>query len=225
MTLVPTTAAGAVYHDALTTARKFRTLCFVVLLLSLLTAIGLFLAAKFSPEVRGFLGMGGESAEGEPLAAGITQIALAALLWLGLVFSILLSLTLLFATLVMLNGRTVGVSRMARAFLWSLVLLLLFVPWQSLLTHPDVRGGPFHVPGVLYTAPELRANVPQFFEPDVAGQVLGWLRFVAWPIVALVLLLIVWLGSGKAIKQALGLDLPDADEEADHDAPMNDVVT
>ena len=35
MTLVPSTAASAVYHDALTTARGFRSLCFFLLLLIL----------------------------------------------------------------------------------------------------------------------------------------------------------------------------------------------
>ena len=46
MTLIPSTAASAVYHDALTTARGWRNLCFLVLLLILLTQLALFIVAR-----------------------------------------------------------------------------------------------------------------------------------------------------------------------------------
>lgn len=244
MTLVPSTAASAVYHDALSTARRFRTLCFFVLFLVLAGQIALFLTLKFYEPSRDTLLGGGdvsiESVEASPefeteaeadgtleAADGAFEVdsteqrisgdtlqelvyALVYLsLWLGLIFSILLSLSLVFITLVMLNGRTVGVSRAAKAFLWSLLLLLLLVPWQSILNHPTLAGGPFHIPGVLYAWPELMQNIPQFERVEW----LGWMRFVVWPGVALLLLLIIWLGSGKGIKQALGEDLPDEDED------------
>ena len=215
MTLVPTTAAAAVYHDALSTARGFRTLCFLVLLLCLLGQIGTFFAAKYWEDFPGreagdaAVTTSVESTEdladgddGDVLTGGLYMLAYATL-WLGLVFGILLSLTLCFTTLVMLCGRTVGVDRVAKAFLWSLVLLLLLVPWQSVLTHPSVSGGPFHIPGVLWTWPELMRNVPDF-----AGQQwLGWVRFVGWPVVALILLAVVYAASGGGIKRALGEDL------------------
>jgi hypothetical protein len=243
MTLVPTTAASAVYHDALTTARGFRRLCVLVLLLVLVGQLALFFTAKYWEGFPGRESAGGEitlttgvgteidrelevddgvfetepdvdltaeqtSVDAQTVTGGL-YMAVYATLWLGLVFSMLLSLTLAFTTLVMLCGRTVGVSRVARAFLWSLLLVLLLVPWQAVLSHPTVAGGPFHVPGVLFTWPELLRNVPSF----VGAEWLGWVRFVGWPVVALILLLIVAVGSGGGIKQALGEDLPDADDD------------
>ena len=212
MTLVPTTAAAAVYHDALSTARGFRTLCFLVLLLCLLGQIGTFFAAKYWPDFPGReagdapvvaqVESTEDLADDDILPQALHMLAYATL-WFGLVFSILLSLTLAFTTLVMLCGRTVGVDRVAKAFLWSLVLLLLLIPWQAVLSHPTIRGGPFHIPGVLWIWPELMENVPDF-----AGQEwLGWVRFVGWPVVALILLVVVYAASGGGIKRALGEDL------------------
>ena len=243
MTLVPSTAASAVYHDALSTARSFRTLCFLVLLLCLLGQLALFFTAKFSEVIPV---QGSESKLTTPTGATVgtttdTQIengrverdtdvtgnvstkkvktdaavpwlyaSLYVSLWLGLVFSILLCLDLLFTTLVMLNGRTIGVAKVAKAFLYSLLLLMLFMPWQSILNNPSMKeNGMFHLPGVLYTWSELSANAKDFTNADW----LGWVRFVVWPVVALVLLLIVFGRSGTGIKEALGENLPDLEDE------------
>ena len=246
MTLIPSTAASAVYHDALTTARGWRNLCFLVLLLILLTQLALFIVSrttegKYIPargaeraEVQ--LPSGGELTEeadadqgdddaeldaDRDLSIRTTGVAsedvsdwlymvLYASLWGGLVFSILLSITLGFTTLVMLNGRTVGVSREVSAFFWSLVLLLLLVPWQGILNHPGLANGPFHLPGVLYTWSELYENGYRFQEgrPDW----LGWVRFIVWPVVALLVLLIVHSKARRGVKEALGEDLAIMDE-------------
>lgn len=252
MTLVPSTAASAVYHDALSTARFWRNLCFLILLLVLAGQLALFFVARYTQDiipVQGSQAENGqvelpsgvertESTELETRPAGgveteeeteleVTRsrveaqdvadwlyMILYASLWAGLVFSILLSLTLVFTTLVMLNGRTVGVSRVASAFFWSLILLLLLIPWQAILNHPTLAGGPFHLPGVLYTWPELNANAKAF--QDAAW--LGWLRFVLWPVVALLVLLIVQSKGRRGVKEALGEDLPDVESQADRPA-------
>ena len=249
MTLVPSTAASAVYHDALSTARGFRTLCFLVLLLCLVGQLGLFFAARYGGGLVPVQGTdatittptgGSISTTSEPdvqdgrlttdrdvvgnvstekvdtsAAAQWIYAVLYVALWAGLVFSILLCLDLLFTTLVMLNGRTVGVAKVAKAFLWSLLLLMLLMPWQSILNHPTLRGGIFHLPGVLYTWPELNGTA----RPDSLGalfpnaSIIGWLRFVVWPVVALILLFVVFGRSGTGIKEALGEDLPDLNDE------------
>ena len=238
MTLVPSTAASAVYHDALSTARGFRTLCFLVLLLCLLGQLALFFTAKFNQSLIPVQGAGPTTALPTGASVGTTTgtevddgrverntdvtgnvstkqvrteaavpwlyAILYVTLWLGLVFSILLSLDLLFTTLVMLNGRTVGVAKVAKSFLYSLLLLMLFIPWQAILNNPSLKeNGMFHVPGVLYTWSELSANAKNFVNADW----LGWVRFVVWPVVALVLLLVVFGRSGTGIKEALGEDL------------------
>lgn len=245
MTLIPSTAASAVYHDALTTARGWRNLCFLVLFLILAVQLALFIVARTTDgeyiPARG----AGQSEVQVPSGAEVTEepdadaaddaeldadrdlsirttsvpsedvadwlyMLLYASLWGGLVFSILLSITLGFTTLVMLNGRTVGVSREVSAFFWSLVLLLLLVPWQGILNHPGLANGPFHLPGVLYTWSELYNNGASFEEgrPDW----LGWVRFIVWPVVALLILLIVHSKARRGVKEALGEDLAIMDE-------------
>lgn len=250
MTLVPSTAASAVYHDALSTARSFRSLCVLILVLTLVAQIALFFTARYGGDLipvrqtavdadaRMAEGAAADEAAEEPAAQDLEEageavdvtatedevdvdvdqslvrsllyMVLYASLWVGLIFSILLSLTLVFTTLVMLNGRTVGVERVAKAFLYSLLLLMLIMPWQAILNHPTFAGGMFHLPGVLYTWPELnmRAN---FDDSDW----LGWARFVAWPIVALLLTFMVFGKSGRGIRQALGEDMPQGDEPRD----------
>lgn len=249
MTLVPSTAASAVYHDALSTARGFRSLCVLILVLTLVGQLALFFVARYGGDIvpvqtrqtaeatdAGLQGTGeaadepvvediGEAEDAvtitateeevdvdveQSLVRTLLYMLLYASLWVGLVFSILLSLTLVFTTLVMLNGRTVGVERAAKAFLYSLLLLMLLVPWQSILNHPTFAGGLFHLPGALYTWPELnmRANFPD-------NDWLGWARFVVWPVVALLLTLIVFAKSGRGIRQALGEDLPQVDDTRD----------
>ena len=250
MTLVPSTAASAVYHDALTTARGFRNLCFLLLLLILLLQLALFFTARFTDNtipVRGSQAESGEveipsgissttrpeidrEADGDvevetdldldvststvssERVAGWIYMALYLTLWGGMILALLLSMTLIFTTLVMLNGRTVGVSRVASAFFWSLLLLLLLFPWQSVLNHPTlmagIEGDRFHIPGVLYTWPELYENGKEFYNRPAW---LGWMRFVVWPVVALLLLLIVQSKARRGVKEALGEDLPDLD--------------
>ena len=243
MTLVPSTAAGAVYHDALSTARGVRTLCFLVLLLCLVGQIALFLTAKFSdaipvqgaqaqvtaptgvdattgsPDVEGDADVNVTSSSVDTHAAEPWLYAILYLtLFAGMIFSLLLSLTLLFTTLVMLNGRTVGVARAAKAFLLSLLLLLLLMPWQSILNHPTLAGGPFRIPGLLYTWSELDRNAKDFTVADW----LGWARFLVWPLIGLILLIVVFAKSGRGIKEALGEDLPDAtDDDAALDRPIS----
>jgi hypothetical protein len=247
MTLIPSTAASAVYHDALTTARGWRNLCFLLLLLILLAQLGLFLAARFTDGVIPVEGDSAKSGQTEIPSIDINAteqteleadgdvdtdtdidvnqstatvdsdfmqdllyMVLYFTLWGGLVFCILMSLTLVFTTLVMLNGRTVGVSREVSAFFWSLILLLLLIPWQAILNHPTFAGGPFHVPGVLYTWAELEANGEQFQEGRADW--LGWVRFVVWPVAALFVLFVVQAKARRGVKEALGEDLAVMDE-------------
>lgn len=254
MTLIPSTAASAVYHDALTTARGWRNLCFIVLFLILAGQLALFLTARFTEGVIPVRGDEAEMGQAEiPTGVDIDQttrpvidedgeietdrdidadvttsrfeagdvqtwlyFVLYACLWCGLVFSILMSVILLVTTLVMLNGRTVGVSRQISGFFWSLVLILLLIPWQGILNHPPIGGGPFHVPGVLYTWHELYENGNEFYKrPDW----LGWVRFVVWPAVALLVLLVAQAKARRGVKEALGEDLG-LSEEPLRDRPL-----
>lgn len=149
--------------------------------------------------------------------------------FLGVIFSFVLPIILLLVLTIMLVGRLVGVSHVTSAFCISIVFLVFLFPWQSLLNGqahtaaivsplvapnspgvwarvqdiPDVR-----IPGTLYTFPELRRNF-DFKNTDIRYAILGWGRFVGFPIVELVLLLVIQARSRRGLRLALGeADVP-----------------
>ncbi len=216
MTLMPASTA-AVYYDALTVGRRFRTLTFLLLALILLAQIALFLTVRFVPEVRSaVLGQKDSTWPWDQIG----YMATYASAWLGLAVSILFSLSLVYIVLVMISGRTVGAASAARAFVWSLVLVVLMVPWQAALSHPLSSGEPWRIPGVLYQWPELVANADGF-----AGRAdwLGWIRFVGWPGFSLLLLVACWLTSGRGVRRALGANF-DAEYEDEDERPTYEPV-
>jgi hypothetical protein len=94
---------------------------------------------------------------------------------------------------------------------------VLLFPWQSLWNYPgagtlqsqptameDTLIGPrFGLPGVLYTWPELQHHAHFLTNPPTAA-ILGWGRFVGWPVVAIIILLMVQARSSRGLKFALG---------------------
>ena len=118
---------------------------------------------------------------------------------------------------IMLVGRLVGVTHVTRAFILSVVLLVMLFPWQSVWNYPgagtlqteptameDTPTGPrFGLPGVLYTWPELQHHA-HFHTDPITAAILGWGRFVGWPVVAIIILLMVQARSSRGLKFALG---------------------
>jgi hypothetical protein len=88
----------------------------------------------------------------------------------------------------------------------STVLLLLLFPWQAFLggqlMHRD-----FIIPGVLYTWDELSSGakfVSSFSDLESISQTcLRWARFVAFPIAAIVIVLLVQSRSTRGLRQAI----------------------
>jgi hypothetical protein len=144
--------------------------------------------------------------------------------FLGVILSITLSIVLLLLAGIMLVGRLIGVSHVTSAFIWSVVLALMLFPWQAFL----ISGGNYYVtpgtsaadssitwdapeqpafkiPGVLYTYPELRQDTQRMSQSlKTPEAVVKWARYAAFPIVALLLLLLVQGGSARGLKFALG---------------------
>jgi hypothetical protein len=135
----------------------------------------------------------------------------------GMTLAIVLCVVLLLIVMIMLVGRLIGVSHVTSAFIWCVILAVMLFPWQALLIgskrpptelpspylasseqqlHPD-----FKLPGALYTWPELKRDV--YFEGGLPGA-LKWARFVGFPVVALLLLLMVQAKSSRGLKFALG---------------------
>ncbi len=95
--------------------------------------------------------------------------------------SILYALTLFCGLTVSLGGRIGGQNHISRAFYLSLIMLVLLLPWQTILGSM--------APGAIYTAPELA----KWCRADAGGMldtVLLYLRFTGyWALVVAVILL------------------------------------
>lgn len=86
------------------------------------------------------------------------------------------------------------------AFYWSLVTLVLLLPWGRLL------GGVFaeKIPWVFSTYTDIDATVTAIGDPAAPqGQI--WLRFLVWPVVTLVAAWICGARFGNAYWQVVGL--------------------
>jgi hypothetical protein len=104
----------------------------------------------------------------------------------------LLALTLLLAVLVSLGGRLVGVGGFLGAMFWSLVLLLAMIPWQVAF------GGETPFAGATFGYSELVEARAGWLPVDA---VTFYGRFLAYPLVAMGLCLLVAIRFGGAYRQ------------------------
>jgi hypothetical protein len=200
-------ATAADYADAMLTARRAKHVLVLILLLTLLGQLALFFVARYTD----FIPMA-TSATTQPapqLEYGLYFLC-GLCLFIGLTVSIVLSLVLLLIANIMLVGRLIGVGRLTSAYVLSLVLLVLLFPWQAFLNNVGLTPDKveWKVPGVLYTWDEL-TNVrigAKFATDDVRLAALKWTRYVAMPLVAITLLLVIQGKSNRGMRQALGED-------------------
>jgi hypothetical protein len=201
---------AADYADAMMTARSAKNVLVLALLLMLLAQLAIFFMARYKPSwVESTVTISTTTAAARVDAQeSKTRVALeyatAAIDFLGIAFSIVLSLVLLLLVMVMLVGRLIGVSRLTGAFIWCLVLVVLLFPWQAFLLNAD-----FKIPGVLYTWDELSRNARFGLDTttgnsELALLVLKWSRFVVFPVIAVLILLAIQVKSNRGLRQALG---------------------
>jgi hypothetical protein len=123
--------------------------------------------------------------------------------FLGIVLVLVLAIVLLLLVQIMLVGRLIGVSLVAASFVWSVVLAALLFPWQAFLNNADLTAVDFKIPGVLYTWNEL-VHDAAFAATDIPTSILKWSRFVVFPVLAVVLLLLIQAKSRRGLRLALG---------------------
>ncbi|MBS3821064.1 MAG: hypothetical protein KGY81_04795, partial [Phycisphaerae bacterium] len=119
----------------------------------------------------------------------------------------ILTIILMFATMLAINGRASGVSGVLSAALWSMFLLAVVVPWQQALNTSIACGATFNVAELLRrtseTLPRWGARTPNLME-----QILYYVRFLAFPGLALLVWLVVTVkfarGYGRMLRVALG---------------------
>jgi hypothetical protein len=202
-----TLATAADYADAMITARRAKNWLFLLLLLVLLIQIGVFFATRYSDVIIArsvtvpATTQSSDARDKLKYVIGVTD-------FLGIALAIVLSAVLLLAAQIMLVARLIGVGRLTSAFIWSLVLVVLLFPWQAFLD-PFV----FKLPGVLYTWDELLSSA-RFSTGSFEESVLRWSRFVALPVVALILLLLIQVKSTRGVRMALGEGVVRANDRA-----------
>ena len=216
-------ATSADYADALLVARRGKHLLFLLLLLMLLGQIAVFFVARYTnvlppPPPTMTLIAPPTTATTAPYAVVVdspapTRTALAlnyftsAMTFFGMILPILLAFDLLLILNIMLVGRLLGLARTTSAFLWCLLLILLLFPFQSFFggtTDPT----DFRLPGLLYTWDEL-VRFAKFPTDDLHVAILKWTRFLAAPLLAILLLAAVQIKSNRGLRQALGEASPE----------------
>ncbi|MCL2647540.1 MAG: hypothetical protein FWD61_11135 [Phycisphaerales bacterium] len=105
--------------------------------------------------------------------------------------------------LVVLVAQAPGVTQLTKSLIWSVLLLFMFLPWQYFAKD-------FPIPGVIYGYTELLQRVGDVVAPDNGHfanpyqHLVLYLRFVAWPLIGLLALLITSERFRAGIMLAIG---------------------
>ena len=102
-------------------------------------------------------------------------------------------LTLMFLVELSLVGRLGGAAGFMRAFFLSLILLAMFVPWQQIIKGDFACGALFNLGQLEEARRELQG--------DKLSQILHYARFIAYPSLALLVLIAVQIAFGKGYRK------------------------
>ena len=211
--------AGDEFQQALATVRSAKNVFWWLILLALLVQLTAFVLVQFGGVIRGSTAMPEVAAPATvPAEKATTQLApitdesaetwRLALGWLlpagkfvALASVLLLVLTLMFAVKLALQAQTGGVAGLIGAFFWSLLLLVVLIPWQQALPASTVLAGATHNLGDLVTASK------QADDAGVMTVLLFYGRFLAYPVLALLLLWIVAAKWGRGYRAARGIEV------------------
>jgi len=223
-------AIAADYADAMLTARRARNWIFAGLLIAQLGLFALFCVVHFSKVLDAEVVVP-TTATTQPTAVAVVSSTPTSLKAQGLhycigsadfawiVLSLVLAIVLLLIVCIMLVGRLIGVSHVVSAFIWCVILCALLFPWQAFLNNQDLDAVDFKIPGALYNWNELThqakftyEEIKLYSDEPISTAILRWSRFVAYPLLAILITLIVQTKSSAGLRLALGEDtLPDLD--------------
>jgi len=180
-------SAAEPYVEALRTVRGVKNLFFGIVAVVLLFLAGAFCLVRY---------VGVLSHENRLVWDNWLSWAFPFSAFLGVVVGCLYVLTLLIGLKISLAGRLEGAADLTKGFFWSLLFLAIFLPWQHILVH-KVAGDEIPilrtVPGVLYGFDELKQKAVLEAEQaklDVFKEVLLAVRFILYPLAALLLLIV-----------------------------------
>ncbi len=183
-------ATAADYAEAMLCARKAKNILWLLMIAVVLAQPAIFLVARYKIDISG----------SGPAVDGLHYLV-AAIDFLGIATPLVLGVVLLLLTAIMLVGRLIGVSRVTAAFIWCVVLAVLLFPWQAFLANATLTSP--ELPGALYTWVELVARA-RIHPAGMAAALLFWTRFVGWPMVALIILVVIQADSRRGLRMALG---------------------
>lgn len=195
----PAIATAADYADAMYTSRRAKNLLVLLIFVILLVQVGLFFVARYTD----YLVASPAATQPIPKWVDLLQYLVGVSGFLGVIFTIVLSFVLLLIVNIMLVGRLIGVARCTSAYCWCLLLLVLLFPWQAFLSNATFTDPSFKIPGILYTWDELIRFAKFKGEPS-ADAFLHWARFVAFPVLAIIVTLLIQVRSNRGLRQAFG---------------------
>lgn len=220
-------ATAADYADALITARRAKNVLVLLLMLMILAQLAIFFTARYTDLATPTAVAATQPTtlvtdNGAVIVKPVNdwfeklQYVVGLSDFLGVTFSLVLSFVVLLLVQIMLVGRLIGVSRVTSAYIWTLVLIVLLFPWQAFLNNVAFDRPEFKIPGVLYTWDELRLSAKLGLDhaAELPRMILLWARFVAFPVLTVLILLAVQIKSNRGLRQALG--------EADY--PVDDTL-
>jgi hypothetical protein len=211
----PAIATAADYADALYTARRAKNGLVLLIFVVLLVQLGLFFVARYTDYIVPAAPTSAATTKPSFNTSDFLQYVIGGTGFAGIVLTILLSFVLLLIVNIMLVGRLIGVARCTSSYIWCLFLLLLIFPWQAFLSDSKFNDPAFNtdqslkLPGVLYTWVEL-VHSAKFSGEISSPAFLKWARFVAWPVIAIIIVLGIQIKSNRGLRQAFGETEPDA---------------
>ncbi|HYO09057.1 MAG TPA: hypothetical protein VER17_08795 [Tepidisphaeraceae bacterium] len=202
-------ATSADYADAMIVARRAKNWLFLILLIMLLVQLAMFFIARYTTLII----IGGGTTTQPVVSPWLDRLHYLSGVstFLGTLLPPLLGAVLLLIVNIMLIGRLIGVARVTGAFVWCLLLVLMLFPWQAFLNNANFSAAEFKIPGVLYTWDELVLSA-KFQPARIEERILKWARFLVFPLIALIVLMIVQVKSNRGLRQALGEADPDLGE-------------
>lgn len=115
--------------------------------------------------------------------------------YLLIIGSIVYALSLLFGLMISLVGRLGGISHITKAFFVSLLMIVMLMPWQTLFRSVGI--------GAIFKPAELLTSWQLYADANFISRTFVYLRYVALPVVVILLLLWAQLKSMRWAKNTL----------------------
>jgi hypothetical protein len=183
------------YAEAFDSVRLAKNIFWLLIAAAIVVQLASFVLVQFVGVVEGANQIPGTD---EPVASATgwyhaLHWVLPAVKFIALASGLLLVLTLMFAVKLSLLERMGGVAGLMSAFFWSLVLFVLVVPWQDVLVDSFASGA-------LYSLGDLVASRNQM-DHQWGGTILHYARFVAYPVVTVLVWVVVQLKFARGYRQ------------------------